>query len=164
MAETPKIVVRAAIPYVAITADVTMDDLAAVVPPLTGEVFAWLAARGIQPAGAPFWRYDVIDMERRLVIETGLPLAAPVDGDSRVQSGVLPAGRYATVVHVGHPQTLVDATSRLLAWGEEQGLRWDASPTPDGERWGCRLETYLDDPDTDMDHWRTELAFKLAGD
>ncbi len=32
------------------------------------EVFGWLAARGIQPVGAPFFRYDVVDMERQLTV------------------------------------------------------------------------------------------------
>ncbi|WP_243073951.1 GyrI-like domain-containing protein [Microbacterium sp. SS28] len=164
MTEAPKIVVRPEIPYVAITAEVTMDDIGAVVPPLTSEVFDWLAAKGIAPAGAAFWKYDVIDMERRLVIETGVPVAEQVEGDSRVRRGLLPAGRYATVIHVGHPQTLMSATARLLEWGREQGLTWDVAPTPNGDRWGCRLETYLDEPGQDMNEWATELAFKLADD
>lgn len=42
MTEVPSVVVRPAMPYVAITAQVTMDDIAAVVPPLTAEVFDWL--------------------------------------------------------------------------------------------------------------------------
>lgn len=33
---------------------------------------------------------------------------------------------------------------------------------PDGEQWGCRLETYYDEPGQDMNEWKTELAFKLA--
>jgi hypothetical protein len=32
----------------------------------------------------------------------------------------------------------------------------------DGEQWGCRLETYYDEPGQDMNEWKTELAFKLA--
>jgi hypothetical protein len=59
----------------------------------------------------------------------------------------------------------VGATGDLLAWAERQGLTWDTTPTPDGERWGCRLEEYLSDPDEepDMTKWETVLAFRLAG-
>jgi hypothetical protein len=55
----------------------------------------WLAAHGAAPAGAPFLKYNVIDMARQLEIEAGVPVATAVDGDSRVLSGILPAGRAA---------------------------------------------------------------------
>ena len=55
MSEEPTIVERAAMPYAAIKVLVTMDQLGAVVPPLNGEVFQWLGARGSTPVGAPFW-------------------------------------------------------------------------------------------------------------
>lgn len=162
MAKSPTITERPATPYVAITAKVTMDAIATVVPPLTQEVFAWLQSREIAPVGAPFWKYNIIDMERGLEIEAGVATAEPVDGDARVHAGVLPEGRYATLLHVGHPKTLMDATAQLLKWADEQGLTWDVSPSPDGERWGCRLEIYHDEPGQDMNEWETELAFRLA--
>ena len=46
MSSAPEIVTRAEQPYAAIRARVTMADLAAVVPPLNQEVFAWLGERG----------------------------------------------------------------------------------------------------------------------
>ena len=48
----------------------------------TGEVFGWLGARGLAPAGPPFLRYDVIDIARQIEIDNGVPVAAPVDGES----------------------------------------------------------------------------------
>jgi effector-binding domain-containing protein len=130
----------------------------------TGEVFGWLGARGLGPAGAPFFKYNLIDMERELEVEAGVPVAAAVDGDDQVISGVLPAGRYATLTHVGHPSELVKVTGALLDWAATQGLRWDMSPADGGERWGCRLEIYLTDPsqEPDMSKWETQLAFRLA--
>lgn len=166
MSTDPTIVDRPAQPYVAITARVAMQNLGQVVPPLNAEVFGWLAAHGVQPSGEPpFWKYNVIDMERELGIEAGVATGQPLTGDERVHAGVLPAGRYATLRHTGHPDTLIDATARLLRWGDAQGLTWDVSPSPEGERWGCRLELYLTDPaeQPDMNAWETELAFRLAG-
>ena|SRR5271156_1809437 len=61
----PVMTQRPAQPYVAIPASVTMQTLGVVVPPLTGELFGWIAARGIASAGPPFWRYTLIDMARR---------------------------------------------------------------------------------------------------
>ncbi len=121
-------------------------------------------AHEVTPAGPPFFRYNVIDMERKLDMEAGVAVAAAVDGDDVVTPGVLPAGRYATVTYVGHPQGLVIATRDLLDWGAGQGLRWDTAPGAHGEQWGSRLEFYLTDPneEPDMSKWRTQLAFRLA--
>ncbi len=80
-------------------------------------------------------------------------------------AGVLPAGRYATLTHAGHPSELMAATKALLDWAAEQGLTWDVTPGADGDLWACRLENYLTDPsqEPDMSKWVTQLAFKLAG-
>jgi effector-binding domain-containing protein len=164
MSSAPEIVTRAAQPYAAIRARVTMADLGTLGARF-GEVFAWLGARGLEPAGAPFWRYNVIDMARKLEVDVAVPVAAAVDGDDRVVSGVLPAGRYATLTHVGHPSELAGVTKTLLDWAAGEGLTWDMSLGEDGERWGARLEIYLTDPseEPDMSKWVTELAFRLAG-
>jgi hypothetical protein len=63
MPAVPTIVTRDEQPYMAIRARVTMAELGG----LGGrfwEVFGWLAARGLAPAGAPFFRYNIIDMAR----------------------------------------------------------------------------------------------------
>jgi effector-binding domain-containing protein len=164
MAGEPEVVQRADQPYVAIRALVTMQTLGTVLPGLHPEVASWLRARDVATAGAPFWKYNVIDMERQLEVEVGFPVAVPVAGDDHVLAGVLPAGRYATVRHIGHPDTLVDATRALLDWAAAQGLTWDVTETDEGDRWGARLEIYETDPaqEPDMNNWETELAFRLA--
>jgi effector-binding domain-containing protein len=165
MLAEPKVVERADQPYVAIRALVTMENIGAVVPPLNKEVFGWLAARGAVATGAPFWKYNVIDMERQLEVEAGAPVAVPLPGDDRVLAGVIPGGKYATVRYTGHPMGLYDATAALLEWAAGQGLAFDVRETDDGDRWGARLEIYESDPaqEPDMDKWVTDLAFRLAG-
>jgi len=162
MLTTPQITERPAQAYVAITADVTMEQLPGLADRL-GEVFGWLAERAIPPAGAPFFRYHIIDMERQLKVEAGVPVPTTVEGDDRVTAGVLPAGRYATAIHAGHYDGLVGAVDNLLQWAEAQGLAWDKSDAEDGEHWGCRLETYLTNPAEQPDpaKWETQLAFLL---
>ena len=163
MSAAPEIVTRAEQPYVAIRARVTMAELGGL-GARYGEVFGWLGAHGLAPAGAPFFRYNVIDMARELEVEAGVPVAAAADGDGQIVSGVLPAGRYATLTHVGHPSELVGVTKALLDWAAAQGLTWDMSPGEDGDRWGSRLEFHLTDPsqEPDMSKWATQLAFRLA--
>jgi effector-binding domain-containing protein len=165
MLSEPQVIERPAQPYVAIRAQVTMQTLGTVLPGLHPRVFAWLGEQGISPAGAPFWKYNAIDMERSLEVEVGVPVTAPVDGDGEVLAGVLPPGQYAALRYTGHPDGLLGATASLLKWAEERNLAWDVRPAPAGERWGARLEIYETDPavEPDMSNWTTQLAFRLAG-
>ncbi len=163
MAAEPAVVARSEQPTVGISGAVTMRTIPAIADRFP-EVFGWLAARGIEPAGAPFLRYHVIDASGELVIEAGVPVAEPVDGDGDVRPGVLPGGRYATIVHIGRPDELMGVTALMLDWAAAQGLSWDATGTDAGERWGCRLEIFHTDPAVvpDPADWETELAFRLA--
>jgi effector-binding domain-containing protein len=163
MSAAPEIVTRAEQPYVAIRGQVSMAEIGAFAV-RTPEVYAWLGAHGLPPAGPPFLKYNVIDMARQLEIDNGVPVAAPGDGDGDVISGVLPGGRYATLTHMGHPSELIDATKELLDWAASQGLTWDMSPGETGDRWVSRLEIYLTEPreEPDMSKWVTQLAFRLA--
>jgi effector-binding domain-containing protein len=163
MSTAPEVTERTEQPYVAVKAQVTMQTISAIADRIP-EVFGWLGAHGIEPAGAPFLKYDAIDMARELEIEAGVPVAALADGDGDVFYGLLPAGRYATLSHIGHPSGLYDATARLLEWASEQGLAFDMSERDGAEQWTCRLELYLTDPaqEPDVDKWETQLAFKLA--
>jgi effector-binding domain-containing protein len=165
MISGPHVTERDTQPYVAIQAFVTMQDLGTVLPGLHPDVFGWLGARGIAPAGAPFWKYNVVDMERQLDVEVGVPVADPVPGDDRVLAGVLPAGRYATLAYTGPPDGLSGATAALLEWAQAEGLAWDVTPADDGDRWGARLEIYETDPaeQPDLNKWVTQLAFRLSG-
>ncbi len=162
MSTTPEIMERSAQPYVAIRADVTMEQLPGLADRF-GEVFGWLAERGKVPAGPPFLRYHVIDMERQLNVEAGVPVPTAVEGDHHVRAGVIPAGRYVTALQVGPYDGLIGAVDNLLQWAEAHGLEWDKSAAEDGERWGCRLEIYLTNPaeQPDLARWETQLAFRL---
>lgn len=152
--------------YVSIKESVTMQSIGEVLPPLHNVLDAWMEAQGVMPADAPFWKYNVIDMARGLEVEVGMPVL--VAGGSpvaeRVQSGVLPGGRYATLTHTGHPAELEQATAALLKWAADQGLEWDKQDSREGERWAARLEIYRTDPaeEPDLSKWVTDLAFKLA--
>lgn len=149
--------------YVAMRARVTMRSIGAELPALMPRVFGWLGQRGIAPVGPPFWKYNVIDMERGLEVEVGVPVAEAAAADDHVIAGVLPAGRYATLTYTGNPAGLLGGTTALLEWGGKEGLAWDVAPAPEGDRWAARLEIYLTDPaaEPDMDRWVTQLAFRL---
>ena len=129
-----------------------MGEIAAFAPPLIGEVFGWLDGHGLVPAGPPFFKYNVIDMARELEMEAGVPIATAIDGDDQMVAGVLPAGRYATLTHVGHPSELMAATKALLDWAAEQGLTWDVTPSDDGDRWALPAGELPDRPQPGARH------------
>jgi effector-binding domain-containing protein len=158
MTDQPTIVERAEQPYVAIRETVPMSGIGEFADRIP-EVFDWLAARGVEPVGPVFFKYDVVDMERGLTIQIGVPVEQAQTGDEQVVAGVLPGGRYASVTHIGHPDDLMGATGVLLAWADGQNLEWDV----DGDNWGSRLEVYKSDPREvpDMTKWETELLFRL---
>jgi effector-binding domain-containing protein len=93
-----------------------------------------------------------------------MAVAAPIPDGEGLIAGVIPAGRYASVIHTGHYDGLVDANAALQVWAEREGLRWAVLETPVGDRWDARLEIYLTDPQAEPDpaRWRTEITYLLA--
>lgn len=158
---------RPAVPFVGTTTGVsssTFAEIADRMPELVGA----LISRGITPTGAPFFRY--LDLRGdAMTVQVGVPVPDGAELPDHavpfaVESGHLPAGRYACLTHVGPFDGLRAATEGLLTWARDQGLRLDMQ-TEDGlERWTARLEIYLSDPrlETDPRRYRTDLAIKLA--
>lgn len=151
-------------PYVSISIRASLSEWGSV-NALVPEVYGWLAARGITPADALFYRYRVIgSMDEKFDVEVGVPvaepIAVPVEGDGRVVAGAKPAGRYAVRVHRGHPDSISRTHLDLLAWTEEQGF----PAVRDGETWGGVFESYRTDPEVEPDpaKWETELAFLVS--
>ncbi len=160
----PKVEDRAEQHYAGIRAQVTMDELGSgIIPQLHSEVMAWLDQQGVPPVGAPILRYHVIDMAGKLDIEIGWPIAAPIPGNGRVGAGVLPAGRYASLIYTGIANGIA-GNDVLLRWAEERGIVWDRWDTPEGDAFRARVETEYTDPadEPDMAKWETEVAIKLA--
>jgi effector-binding domain-containing protein len=159
----PRLIQRTEQPYVSIRRLVGMQNLAEVADELPG-LFAWLAKREVEPAGPPFFKYNLVSTSEPLDVEAGIPVRTPIPGDDRVLAAVLPDGRFASVTHVGHPDGLLEVTASLLDWGAEHGLTWDMSETDGGQHWGLRLELYQTDPavQPDLSRWETEVLFRLA--
>ncbi|ORT59696.1 GyrI-like domain-containing protein [Streptomyces sp. CB03238] len=160
----PVVVERAEQPYVFMRRSVTWDGFADIADRLP-ELVGWLAARGIEVADAPFFRFNTVAMAGESEVEAGVPVASPLpepEGDIGV--ALLPAGRYATLTHVGHPERLLAAAAALREWADERGLEWDMREVDGVERWGCRIEAYRTDPrvEPDPSRWETELAFRLS--
>lgn len=164
MLSIPEIVTRPDQPFAAIRISLERKDIPAKAPPLIGEVAGWLAAHGAAPVGAPFFSYLAMPEHGPMVMEVGFPTATRLEGDGRVQTGIIPAGRFATLVHTGPYDGLYGANVALGQWLEKQGV---AHPMPEaaaGAYDAALLEIYRTDPATEPDpqKWQTEVAFRLG--
>jgi hypothetical protein len=106
-------------------------------------------------------RYHVIDMNGEMDIEVGLPVDSPLPGDGHITPGVLPAGRYASLVYTGSGLT---GNKTLLDWARANDITWDRWKDPRGDAFGARLERFLTDPKIEprKTKWEIEVAMKIA--
>jgi RNA polymerase sigma-70 factor, ECF subfamily len=169
----PTVIARAEQWYLGARDTVTMSTVPRIADRIP-QLLSLMTRALVPPAGAPFLRYRTIDMAHGLVIEAGVPIEAPFDpcptfGDAdpivaELFVASLPAGRYVCTSHRGAPDQLVGVTERLLRWADAEHLPLDVRPSPEGDVWGCRMETFLTDPriEPDMSNWVTELAMRIA--
>lgn len=157
----PKIDERPARPYMGIRTIAPFRGMFAEVDKLLKELRKWVNSHGIAEQGPFFLRYHVIDMEGPMDIELGFVVAEHLPGDERVQPGVLPAGRYASLVYTGSG---MKGNKALINWAKENNIGWDRQDVPEGDAFRCRYEMYL--TDYRIEHrktkWEIELAIKLA--
>lgn len=161
----PKIDTRAEQPYVGIRTQTPMKGMFKVIDKLFKELEKWAKQHSIIPSDAPFLRYHVIDMEGMMDIEVGYPVASPLTAaqiaDERVTAGVVPAGRYASLVYIGNGYI---GNKTLVEWARDNGHVWDAWDDPAGHAFRSRYERYLTDPKVQplKSKWEVEVAIKLA--
>lgn len=166
----PEIQQRPAQPYLGIAGEIT-DGVPAFVDRAFPELFGWLREHAVEPAGAPFIRFRELDPAGEpLEIDVGAPVHDTPDADKRVRAGVLPAGRYLTLMHVGPYRSetapdLAAARERLIGWAEQQGLVYSRA-TDRGSTLPCCLERYLVGPveEPDFTKWETEFAYLILDD
>ena len=163
MISEPKLDDRTEQPYVGIRTQAPVQTLSTAIPQLLGEVFAWAEKQGVEPAGAPFMRYYVINMTGNMDFELGVPVANAVPGDGRVCAGVIPAGRYASLIYTGI-ENGIKGNKALIDWAVANGVKWDRWDDENGDAFRSRVEYFLTNPDEQPDpkKWETEVAIRLA--
>jgi effector-binding domain-containing protein len=167
MVTDPKIDTRKGQPYASIRTQVTMGELGSgIIPQLHGEVMGWLRQQGLSPSGAPFLKYNLINMMDKMDLEMGWPTEKLLKGNERITTGVLPAVDYAFVVYTGPYEGpgLMDANRVLIEWGRDNNVQWDGDSSDKGDTFAARYETYFTDPavEHDSSKWETEVAIKVA--
>lgn len=163
--DEPKVQMRAEQPYVSIRIEVDLKEWKKA-NALVVEIFEWLEQKRIQPAGAPFFRYQEIkDMDKNKMfnLEVGVPVGNAIPGDGRVVAGVIPAGRYVTLTHTGHPDCIVKSFAILEGWAKSHDIEWNNVVKDSKEIWGGRFEYYLTDPadQPNPEKWSIEIEYLI---
>jgi effector-binding domain-containing protein len=164
MITKPKLEDRKEQHYVGIRTQVPSSKFKKIIPQFLDELFAWLEKQGVEwdKTSAPFMRYHVINMAGNMDVELGVPIAAAVQGDGNIQAGVIPAGRYASLVYSG--VTGIKGNKALIEWAAKNDIKWDRWEDENGDAFRARIEFFLTDPaeEPDRKKWETEVAIKTA--
>jgi effector-binding domain-containing protein len=120
----------------------------------------WIRENRSVEFGSRFLRYHLIDMRGIMDLEIGIFTATNNLINSTVSTGVIPCGRYATMIYRGLG---LAANKTLLDWINENGFKIDKKSQINGDAFACRYEAYLTDPKLEprKKQWDIELAIKL---
>ena len=126
----------------------TPEGIAATCTQILPEAWKYATENGGKPAGPPMVLYHTWS-DTETEVEGGLTLQEPIQGNDRVQTSELPAGKAAVLRHVGPYDKLGEAHNALHQWMEANSV------TPTGPRW----EVYITDPQENPDPstWVTEV-------
>lgn len=111
-----KVVTLTEQPVITKKATVPEAEVADTMQALMIELFLHATTKEIDVAGPPFARIMPGDQAGTVVVEAGLPTVKPQQTRGEIVAGVLPAGKAATVLHVGKHEDLPKATRALEAW------------------------------------------------
>ena len=151
MSYTCEIKEQSARPTLTIRATTPVQGLSQLLGQAYGAVAQCLGELGEQPAGPPFVAYYNMDMQN-LDIEVGFACAKKLPGKGEIQSGEIPAGKFASVVHTGPYDQCGPAYEALNQFVKERGH----------VATGMAYEFYLNDPQqTPPQELQTLIMFPL---
>jgi effector-binding domain-containing protein len=132
---------------------VTVPTIGGVISGSFGEVYGHLGSVGGAPLGPPFIIYhgtpasgDSFD------IEICAPVARAIEPPPGWALRELPAGLFATLLHVGPYDTIGSSYAELLAWPGEHGYAMAGPPR----------EVYLSEPETPPEQIRTIVELPVV--
>lgn len=162
MISEPKIDYHPEKPYMGIRMQTPFRGMFKEVTKLFKELNAWVKQHKVELAGPAFLRYHVIDMQGEMDIEVGFPVATPLPGDQRVSAGVLPGGRYASLVY--SDCSGLAGNKALISWIIDNHIPWDKWDNEKGVVFGSRYEAWLSNPKVEPGKKRgnMEVAIKLT--
>jgi effector-binding domain-containing protein len=156
-----KLNARPEVPYLGIRVQTPFKGMFKVVSELSNELTRYVEKCNVKSAGHPFLRYHAINMTGEMDIEFGIPIGGEAEGNERITTASLPAGRYTSLVYIGHGLV---GNKALLVWAKERNIVLDKWESPQGDCFRSRCEFYLTDPKLEprKTKWEIEVAIKIA--
>ncbi len=112
-----KVADRGALLVVSKRLPVTLSEIGGILGAAFGEVYGHIQARGATPAGPPFVIYHGVPVaDLPFDVEICAPVTRAIDPPAGWRLQELPAGRFATLVHVGPYDTLGATYDALGQW------------------------------------------------
>jgi effector-binding domain-containing protein len=132
---------------------VTLPEIGGAISGSFGEVYGHLGRIGGVPEGPPFVIYHGTPASGEpFDIEICAPVPVAVEPPAGWQLVELPAGTFATLLHVGPYDTIGTAYAEIMAWPGEHGYAIAGPPR----------EVYLSDPETPPEQIRTIVELPVV--
>jgi effector-binding domain-containing protein len=147
-------------PYVSLRSQLSRRNLRRVGILLYSELRNFIEQRGIEDAGPGFLRYLSIGANSDLDVEFGYFTGSLHPGAGPVRSGLLPGGLFISARWTGAYENLPDAEAMMAGWTSQCNIPLDATETPLGVNYGCRLAIFHVSPRHTEDE--TKLVTELA--
>ena len=119
MSHTVRIEESPALPLAIVRRRAASGELKAVVPAACGDVWSRVKAHGVDRPG----RLAAIYLDGAINIEVGVEVTEAFAGFEDLPRSTTPAGRVATVTHIGGYDGLRGAHQAIHTWCTEQGHR-----------------------------------------
>lgn len=100
-------------------------------------LFAYAAESGQAPAGAPYAKYYNWEESKKIWVEAGIPVAAPIPSKDNMIFVELPATKAVMASHFGPYDSVGPTWDAIMNYASENGLESNGAP------W----ESYVNDPE-----------------
>jgi AraC family transcriptional regulator len=132
---------------------VRLSEIGAALGAAFGEVYGYLASRRVEPDGPPFVIYHGAPTgDDPFDVEICAPIARTTDPPAGWQVQLLPAGTFATLLHVGPYDTVAMAYDVLMARISAMGLGVAGPPR----------EVYVSEPGTPPELVKTIIEIPVS--
>lgn len=147
-------------PYLGIRLSTPFGGMFAVITKALKELRKWAKENGLAEDGPYFVRYYHCDMTTIMDVEVGLMTGPTQAGEGQIKPGLLPKGKFATLIYKGNG---LRSNQALMKWAVDHKVQFDPLDVNLAESYVCRYEAYLTDYRIESRKllWDVELSIKI---
>jgi hypothetical protein len=156
-ATAPKIEFQPEKHYMGIRRELPFEGMYKQIDGMSKDLQRWFKENGIEASDAPLLAYHRIDRKGIMDMEYCIPVKSPLAGTDTIKAGILPAGRYVSLVYTGGG---LQGNIALSLWIKENNIPIDSWDSQQGEHFAARYEQFLTDPK--IEKRKTKIDILLA--